>query len=147
MKTNKTYLDSLKVQNQIESRYDFEDMTKWALQDLKDINVFIFENPNLLKRLSNEEYDLKAFLYALPVPHNYQLICAHNALTPIILMHECVHIKQFERGDLKRVENEYFWKGEKYDNSIPYKSRPWEIEAFSLENKMWKDYKKDLKSI
>ena len=108
MKTNKTYLDSLKVQNQIKSKYDFEDMTKWALQDLKDINVFIFENPNLLKRLSNEEYDLKAFLYALSVPHNYQLICAHNALTPIILMHECVHIKQFERGDLKRVENEYF---------------------------------------
>jgi len=51
------------------------------------------------------------------------------------LAHEMVHIKQFARGELRMLYTGYCakWKGEKYTNDILYETRPWEIEANTLE--------------
>lgn len=49
------------------------------------------------------------------------------------LFHEIVHAKQFLDGRLC-TDGGYTWMGETYD--LPYNQRPWEIEAFTEEQKM-----------
>ena len=61
-----------------------------------------------------------------------------------ILCHEMVHLSQYERGDLK-ISSDYktiTWKGNVFDNSHDYACREWEQEAFKLQNKLWKEFKK-----
>lgn len=56
------------------------------------------------------------------------------------LFHELVHHRQHTRGELSYYTyegpfTECYWKGEKQDPDMPYKERPWEIEARAEE---WK---------
>lgn len=56
------------------------------------------------------------------IKHAYQIIT--DRPTPEIITHECVHIWQFEREDLQKINNTYFWKGDEYSNAISYENRP-----------------------
>ena len=59
-----------------------------------------------------------------------------------ILAHEMIHVSQHDRGDLKEVKEETamglkitrFWKNKEIPASTPYRSLPWEIEAFDRMN-------------
>ena len=57
------------------------------------------------------------------------------------LCHECVHIKQYERGELKDVRGKQMWKG-KDCTDLSYSKQPWEKEAFSLQKDLAKAYLK-----
>ena len=58
------------------------------------------------------------------------------------IFHELVHVKQTEEGDLSLDGKS--WKGKLYKTDhmeVDYEHLPWEIEAFKLEEKMWKEFK------
>ena len=50
------------------------------------------------------------------------------------LAHEMVHIKQFAKGQLKRIGRQTFWMGKRYVRSkVNYYDHPWEHDAWSKE--------------
>lgn len=50
------------------------------------------------------------------------------------LAHELVHVRQMAKGTLKAASRgAHTWAGKRYPASTPYYSRPWEIDAFSRQ--------------
>lgn len=58
-----------------------------------------------------------------------------------VLCHELVHVSQYAKNRLKYLhrDNRMSFCSEKYDWDIKYDDRPWEIEAYELEGKIF-DY-------
>jgi hypothetical protein len=51
-----------------------------------------------------------------------------------VIAHEMVHIKQFAKGQLKRIGRQTFWMGKRYVRSkVNYYDHPWEHDAWSKE--------------
>ena len=83
-------------------------------------------------------------LQADPEKHKYRLTYhsragAANILS--ILCHEMVHLKQYDKGELKLVKGGAMWKGQFYDKNTPYFDRPWEREANAEMGKIEKKVK------
>jgi hypothetical protein len=53
------------------------------------------------------------------------------------LAHEMVHSKQFLRKELKQINEQMYWHGKPSDND------EWEIEAYTLEEKLYNEYKNE----
>ena len=51
----------------------------------------------------------------------------------ITLAHEMVHVKQIAKGVLKTVKGVSYWKGQRYSRRVKYLNQPWEVEAFSKQ--------------
>ncbi len=51
----------------------------------------------------------------------------------VTLAHEMVHVKQLAKGTLKTVKGANYWQGKKYSRRTKYLDQPWEIEAFSKQ--------------
>ena len=49
------------------------------------------------------------------------------------LAHEMVHVRQMAKGILKVTNKGTFWKGRKYTKSTPYLHLPWEVQAFGMQ--------------
>jgi hypothetical protein len=49
------------------------------------------------------------------------------------LAHEMVHVRQMAKGILKVTPKGTFWKGKKYTKSTPYLQLPWEVQAFGMQ--------------
>ena len=56
----------------------------------------------------------------------------------VTLAHEMVHVKQMARGTLKSVKGFNIWKGKKYTKKTKYLDCPWEIEAFSKQELLFR---------
>lgn len=56
----------------------------------------------------------------------------------INIAHEMVHAKQYASGQLENNEHGWIYKGINYNN-FPYEDRPWEIEANSMECKIYEE--------
>lgn len=116
--------------------------------------VVIYTNDKLLKSLSKGDTSFEAMLFPSPIDKTYQLIFCDNPSASLeeIICHEFIHLSQFINEKLKYDvnANKYSWLNKEFDNSIPYKERPWEKEAFKLQTKLlkdWKKYKKDIKKL
>lgn len=108
-----------------------------------DAELTITYNSNLLNKLS-KEVEFEAFLQN-PFPDKYVLILKENIVgVQYILCHEFIHLKQYQEGRLK-ISSDFqkvWWEGKEYDDSTPYGNREWEKEAFSMQNKLWRKFKK-----
>lgn len=52
----------------------------------------------------------------------------------ITLAHEMVHVKQMAKGKLKSTKRgAHLWSGKVFSKSTKYLERPWEVEAFSRQ--------------
>ncbi len=51
----------------------------------------------------------------------------------ITLAHEMVHVKQLAKGILKTVNGVNYWQGKKYSKRVKYLDLPWEVDAFSKQ--------------
>ncbi len=51
----------------------------------------------------------------------------------VTLAHEMVHVKQMAKGTLKTVNGVTYWNGKRYSARTKYLNQPWEIEAFSKQ--------------
>ena len=56
----------------------------------------------------------------------------------ITLAHEMVHVKQLARGTLKCIDGVTYWKGKRYRKNHKYLNQPWEIEAFSKQELLFR---------
>ena len=55
------------------------------------------------------------------------------------LFHECTHVLQHVRGDLKERHSKQLWKGVDY-SKVSYEDQPWEQEAEENEEKLYYEY-------
>jgi hypothetical protein len=51
----------------------------------------------------------------------------------VTLAHEMVHVKQIANGKLKTVNGVNYWNGKRYSSRTKYLNQPWEVEAFSKQ--------------
>jgi len=51
----------------------------------------------------------------------------------IALAHELTHVAQFAKGILKVTPKGKKWKGKFYGESVAYLQQPWEVQAFSRQ--------------
>jgi len=56
----------------------------------------------------------------------------------ITLAHEMIHVKQLAKGTLKQVDGVNYWNGKRYRKSHRYLNLPWEIEAFSKQELLFR---------
>jgi len=49
------------------------------------------------------------------------------------LAHEMIHFKQMSSGKLRTFNGERYWSGKHYSKDMPYLDLPWEIQAFSKQ--------------
>ena len=51
----------------------------------------------------------------------------------ITLAHELTHVAQFAKGTLQLTPKGKRWKGKFYGRNVAYLSQPWEVQAFSKQ--------------
>lgn len=51
----------------------------------------------------------------------------------ITLAHELTHVAQLAKGTLKSTPKGHKWKGKFYGRNVAYLQQPWEIQAFSQQ--------------
>lgn len=56
----------------------------------------------------------------------------------ITLAHEMVHAKQMASGKLKTINGVNYWCGKRYTRKTKYLNKPWEIEAFSKQELLFR---------
>ncbi len=56
----------------------------------------------------------------------------------VTLAHEMVHVKQMAKGTLKTIKGVNYWNGKRYSNRTKYLNQPWEIEAFSKQELLFR---------
>jgi len=49
-----------------------------------------------------------------------------------------VHVKQLAKGTLRCVDGITYWKGKRYRKNHKYLNQPWEIEAFSKQELLFR---------
>jgi len=54
----------------------------------------------------------------------------------VTLCHEMVHVKQYARRELIQRHDHYRWRKTRMSKDVAYFDRPWEKEAYELENKL-----------
>lgn len=134
----------------IESRkWNYKDIIDFACQkyDIDGIDFKVFEDDTMLDRFSNDDFELEAMMISYN-PTIYVMFVRPEESTPTIFCHELIHLWQYYRGDLVMLDGgkQYTWKGKEYTGSTEYFDRPWEKEAFKLQRKLFREYKKYLKS-
>jgi hypothetical protein len=111
------------------------------------MSLNIYHSPKHLRKI---EYEIIGFIQKNPYEnHSYDVFIRSERLPVSIktfLSHELVHLQQMERGDLIQLpgfEKIVYKNDTIYYSEVPYDERPYEIEAFSKENRI----KKNLNSL
>ncbi len=115
---------------------------------VSDADVTVYVNTRVLDNLSNADTELQALTYEA-APGKFVLFLRERLSlgTQLVLCHEAVHLAQYISGRLKynHKTGVCTWNGQSYAADYPYRSRPWEIEAFAKQGKLLKDYRKTKK--
>ncbi|MBQ8132513.1 MAG: hypothetical protein IJ193_08490 [Bacilli bacterium] len=75
--------------------------------DVKDVELIAVTNDHMISKFDSSDLEMQAILQAIPEKHQYRLtyhsrVGAGNLL--LILCHEMVHLKQYDKGELKLVK-------------------------------------------
>ena len=62
----------------------------------------------------------------------------HWVMLGTTLAHEMVHVKQLAKGLLKAEKGQKYWRGQKFSKRVHYLDTPWEIEAFSKQDLLFR---------
>ena len=141
----------MEIKNHLKSpkAFDAEELLNFCAEELdipEDVSLMLVQNEKLLESLS-KDVEFEALLQN-PIEKQFILFTRDKTISQYIICHEMVHMDQYCRGDLKTSHDfrEVTWKGENFDNSVPYEDREWEQEAFSKQNKLWKKFKQTIKN-
>jgi len=132
----------IKIRNNTDMSY-IDTILRVGLQRLDlnpiGINVRYLKSATLMDK--DKEFDVKAFVYGSK--GMYVLYVTHMDRREMVkvLAHELIHIRQYETGKLSVRDGRVRWLRKFYtiDNIPPYTQRPWEMEAFSMQNKFSKE--------
>lgn len=118
--------------------YDLDDLVHWACRYLDIDDVFIrveylpdnYTEEGLVKKI----YDKIYYIYLKKGLLNLNLV----------VMHELVHVKQYESGDLNILSASLVtYKNKAIDlNRVDYAERTYENEAHLKGRQVWRDYQK-----
>lgn len=111
---------------------------------ITNVELIVVNNDRVITHFDSNDIEMQALLQGEPEKHKYRLnlhsrVNASNVAS--VVCHELIHLKQFERGELKLVEGGAMWNGKFYEKTTPYMSRPWEKEANNDMNKLEKQVK------
>lgn len=128
-------------------KLDMLTATKIILSEIlkiSNVDLVVVTNDKAISKFDSNDLEFQAMLQADPEKHKYRLTYhsragAANMLS--ILCHEMVHLKQYDKGELKLVKGGAMWKGQFYDKDTPYFDRPWEREANAEMGKIEKKVK------
>ena len=112
--------------------------------NVPNVDLTVITNDRLISNFDSNNLEFQAILQAEPERHKYRLTYhsrAGAASMLSILCHEMVHLKQYDKGELKLVKGGAMWKGVFYDKDTPYFDRPWEKEANAEMGKIEKKVK------
>lgn len=104
--------------------------------------IIVTLNPKLLDNVSTKDYNIDALLYKSNLPNTYNLILRSTENIINIICHEMIHFNQYETGKLIVEKDKFIWLDKEYKSDLEYMKRPWEIEAFSNQYKIYKKMKK-----
>lgn len=97
----------------------------------------------LPKHMKSNEIDYYAIVQKINFNrHSYKIFLNDNLSFEKLkqtLCHEFVHIKQYEDLELLLFEDYVVYKGMIITNDVEYEEREWEIEAFNLQHKLYKE--------
>ena len=122
-------------------RHCIDDCVKVAFPDsteIIEITVNVVDQDELSSPQTYAEVDEE-------YSNDYTILLSKQALEDDVTLyktiaHECIHIKQYFTKELVHV-NQYrsMFKNKVYDHfCTPYEKRPWEVEAFYLEEELYK---------
>ena len=95
----------------------------------------------LLIKVTNKDLDeQEGTTFPLDVIDSYVVLIKPKSLKDmgVTLAHEMIHVKQLAKGTLKQVNGVNFWKGKRYRKNHKYLNLPWEIEAFSKQELLFR---------
>jgi hypothetical protein len=95
----------------------------------------------LLIKVTNRDLDeQEGATFPLDVIDSYVVLIKPKSLKDmgVTLAHEMIHVKQMAKGTLKQVNGVNFWKGKRYRKNHKYLNLPWEIEAFSKQELLFR---------
>ena len=144
-KTVENYNDMINVSCTLQNRkWSYEDIAKQVLSQqlgVDDVLLTIVDNTKMLDKLSPEDIEYKAILVKVG-QKAYSLYVRKNYFSPTILCHELKHLQQYYQNKIELMPNKgYKWLGKEYPANYPYNSRPWEKEAFTAQDRLWRNYK------
>ena len=128
---------------------EVSEILRFALGKLgvDDITVVVVNNDRLLDRLAgggDVTYD--ALVTETGLERQYLLMLRERLSASLlsVLCHESVHISQYVSGRLKLDSKTGVctWMGRIYPADYDYRRRPWEAEAFRLQDKLAREYRK-----
>ncbi len=95
----------------------------------------------LLIKVTNQDLDAQeGATYPLDIIDSYVVLIKPRSIKDmgVTLAHEMIHVKQLAKGTLKQVNGVNFWKGKRYRKNHKYLNLPWEIEAFSKQELLFR---------
>ena len=107
---------------------------------IKELKLARSRKTVMIKVTSKECGDHEGATAPLDVIDSYVVLIKPRSLKDmgITLAHEMVHVKQLAKGTLKQVNGVNFWKGKRYRKNHKYLNLPWEIEAFSRQELLFR---------
>lgn len=127
------------------SKYDMTTFCKIILTQLlkiEDVELVVLTNDKVISKFDSSDIEMQALLQGVPERHQYRLTLhsrINQSMLTAIICHEMIHLKQYEKGELKLVHGGATWNGKFYEKGTPYFDRPWEIEANDKMYELEKD--------
>lgn len=104
------------------------------------VTVVISVNTRMLDKLAEPNMELTAATFPSALEKTYNLYVRGTDIRDVVICHEAVHVGQYASGRLALDGNgQAVWMGVPYGNDTPYRSRPWEIEAFGMERSIMRN--------
>lgn len=136
--------DTVVVENNTTQK-NADTYSKIILNKIYEYDTIKLEIVYMTNDLSTDEIEVSGWIQQNPYePHTYMIFMKKGALPMSVkkfLSHELIHVRQMETGDMIQIPNEpmVVYKGDSIDFlHIPYKERPFEIEALRTENDVLK---------
>jgi hypothetical protein len=90
----------------------------------------------LVVRIANETGDgVDGLTMPFAEIGSFMVVIKPGSLTAVglTLAHEMVHVRQMALGLLKTENGVNYWRGKRYTKSTKYLNKPWEVDAFSKQ--------------
>ncbi len=95
----------------------------------------------LMIKVTNQDLDdMDGATAPLDIIDSYVVLIKPRSIKDmgITLAHEMVHVKQLAKGTLRQVGGVNYWNGKRYRKNHKYLNLPWEIEAFSKQELLFR---------
>ena len=102
------------------------------------VTVVISVNTRMLDKLAEEGMELTAATFPSALEKTYNLYVRGTDIHDVVICHEAVHISQYAGGRLEIDKGKAIWNGKEYGKEVNYYARPWEREAYKMDNKILK---------